>query len=267
MKMPQIGLGTFRLKGTDAYNSVKTGLEVGYRHIDTAQVYDNEEEVGRAVKDSGVNRSEVFLTTKIWIDNLSKESLIPSLETSLKKLQTNYVDLTLIHWPSPGQKLSLKETLAELMKAKERGLTKEIGISNFPIKETSEAIALIGAENIYTNQIEIHPFLQNKKLVEYLNKHDIKITAYMPLAYGKVMQDEVLKGIATTQKLTPADISMSWLLDQGFTVIPSSTKRVNLENNLKTRTRILSADDSKKIQSLDRNDRLANPNFHPEWDL
>ncbi|WP_408095656.1 2,5-didehydrogluconate reductase DkgB [Peredibacter sp. HCB2-198] len=264
MKMPQIGLGTFRLKGQDAYNSVKTGLEVGYRHIDTAQIYDNEEEVGKALADSGLPRAEVFITTKIWIENLGKEKLIPSLKESLSKLQTSYVDLVLIHWPS--KEFSLKETLDELMKAKTLGLTKEIGISNFPIKETQEAIDLIGANNIYTNQIEIHPFLQNKKLVNFLNEKGIRVTAYMPLAYGKVMTDESLKAIATQHKVSPADISMSWLLDQNFTVIPSSTKKVNLENNLKTKKNFLSKDDVVRIQTLDRNDRLANPGFSPIWD-
>ncbi|WPU66671.1 2,5-didehydrogluconate reductase DkgB [Peredibacter starrii] len=264
MQMPQIGLGTFRLKGDDAYNSVKTGLEVGYRHIDTAQIYDNEEEVGKALTDSGLPRAEVFVTTKIWNSNLGKENLIPSLMESLRKLQTSYVDLLLIHWPS--KEFALKETLDELMKAKAQGLTKEIGISNFPIKETQEAIDLIGANNIYTNQIEIHPFLQNKKLVNFLNEKGIRVTAYMPLAYGKVMTDETLKSVGGIHDASPATVSMSWLLDQGFTVIPSSTKRSNLENNLKTRVKFLTSQDAIKIQSLDRNERLAQPEFSPKWD-
>ncbi|ASD62293.1 2,5-didehydrogluconate reductase DkgB [Bdellovibrio bacteriovorus] len=262
MKMPQIGLGTFRLKGADAENSVRMGLELGYRHIDTAQIYDNETEVGKVLTESGIPRADVFLTTKIWTENLSKASLIPSLKESLQKLQTDYVDLVLIHWPSPEGKVPLAETLEALMQAKSLGLSKEIGVSNFPISEMKKAVEIVGAKNIFTNQIEVHPYLQNRKLVDYLQSVGVTVTAYMPLAYGKVMKDETLLKIASRHGMTPADVVLSWLMDQEMVVIPSSTKKQNLQ----ARRGLLTAEEKELIASLNSGERLANPAFAPAWD-
>ncbi|MFV8257187.1 2,5-didehydrogluconate reductase DkgB [Bdellovibrio bacteriovorus] len=266
MKIPQIGLGTFRLKGTDAENSVRMGLELGYRHIDTAQIYDNEAEVGKVLTESKIPRADVFLTTKIWTENLSKERLIPSLKESLQKLQTDYVDLVLIHWPSPEGKVPLAETLEALMQAKSLGLTKEIGVSNFPVSEMKKAVEIVGAKNIFTNQIEVHPYLQNRKLVDYLKSVGVTVTAYMPLAYGKVMKDEVLLKIASRHSVTPADVVLSWLMDQDMVVIPSSTKKQNLQKNLQAHRGLLSAEEKELIAGLNSGERLANPAFAPVWD-
>lgn len=266
MNMPQIGLGTFRLKGADAENSVRMGLELGYRHIDTAQIYDNESEVGKVLAESKIPRAEVFLTTKIWTENLSQERLIPSLKESLKKLQTDYVDLVLIHWPSPDGKVPLKETLEALMQAKSLGLTKEIGVSNFPVSEMKKAVEIVGAKNIFTNQIEVHPYLQNRKLVDYLKSNGVTVTAYMPLAYGKVMKDEVLLKIAAKHGVSAADVVLSWLQDQDMVVIPSSTKKENLQKNLQARRGLLTAEEKEMIANLNSGERLANPSFAPAWD-
>ncbi|MFV8248734.1 2,5-didehydrogluconate reductase DkgB [Bdellovibrio bacteriovorus] len=266
MKMPQIGLGTFRLKGADAENSVRMGLELGYRHIDTAQIYDNETEVGKVLTGSGMPRADVFLTTKIWTENLSKARLIPSLKESLQKLQTDYVDLVLIHWPSPEGKVPLAETLEALMQAKSLGLSKEIGVSNFPISEMKKAVEIVGAKNIFTNQIEVHPYLHNRKLVDYLQSVGVTVTAYMPLAYGKVMKDETLLKIASRHGMTPADVVLSWLMDQEMVVIPSSTKKQNLQKNLQARRGLLTAEEKELIASLNSGERLANPAFAPAWD-
>lgn len=159
MTIPAFGLGTFRLKDGVVIASVKTALELGYRAVDTAQIYDNEAAVGQAIAESGVPRSELYITTKIWIENLSKDKLIPSLKESLKKLRTDYVDLTLIHWPSPGDAVSVEEFMQALLEAKKQGLTREIGISNFTIPLMEKAIAAVGADNIATNQIELSPYL------------------------------------------------------------------------------------------------------------
>lgn len=155
MTIPAFGLGTFRLKDDVVIASVKTALELGYRAVDTAQVYDNEAAVGQAIAESGVPRNELYITTKIWIENLSKDKLIPSLKESLKKLRTDYVDLTLIHWPSPGDAVSVEEFMQALLEAKKQGLTREIGISNFTIPLMEKAIAAVGVDNIATNQIEL----------------------------------------------------------------------------------------------------------------
>ena len=166
-KIPAFGLGTFRLKGQVVIDSVRNGLELGYRAIDTAQIYGNEGDVGEAIVGSGVRREDLFLTTKIWVDNYAKGKLAASLEDSLAKLRTDYVDLTLIHWPAPNNGVSLEEFMTALADAKARGLTREIGVSNFNIALTQQAMAAVGKDAIATNQIELSPYLQNRKLVEF----------------------------------------------------------------------------------------------------
>ena len=266
MTIPAFGLGTFRLKGQQVIDSVKMGLELGYRHIDTAQIYDNEAEVGQAIAESDVPREDLFVTTKVWTSNLGADRLIPSLEESLSKLRLQQVDLALVHWPSPDDKLSVADYLPRMMEAKERGLTRAIGISNFTIAHMQQAIDTIGAEDIATNQVEVHPFLQNRKVTDFARNHGIHITAYMPLAYGKVMQDDVLQRIAKAHNASPAQIALVWLLQQGFAVIPSSTKRENLAANLAAQELRLTEEEMKQITALDRNERLANPGFAPAWD-
>lgn len=266
MTIPAFGLGTFRLKGQQVIDSVKMGLELGYRHIDTAQIYDNETEVGQAIAESEVPRDELFVTTKVWTSNLGADRLLPSLEESLSKLRLQQVDLTLVHWPSPNDELAVADYLTRMMEARERGLTRAIGISNFTIAHMQQAIDAIGAENIATNQVEVHPFLQNRKVINFARSQGIHITAYMPLAYGKVMQDEVLKRIGEAHNASPAQIALAWLLQQEFAVIPSSTKRENLVANLAAQELRLNDDEMQQIAALDRNDRLANPGFAPKWD-
>lgn len=264
--MPAIGLGTFRLQGQTVIDSVRSGLELGYRHIDTAQIYANEAEVGQAIAESGVARDQLFITTKIWTENLAAERLIPSLEDSLTKLRLEQVDLTLIHWPSPGDAVPLAESLAALREAKRRGLTRLIGVSNFTIAHLQQAIALLGAGEIATNQVELHPLLQNRKLAEFARAQGIHLTAYMPLAYGKVLAEPVVQRIAAAHDATPAQVALAWLLQQGYAVIPSSTKRDNLAGNLAADRMRLSAAEMAEIAALDRGERVANPDFAPDWD-
>lgn len=266
MNMPQLGFGTFRLKGQQVIDSVRSGLDVGYRHIDTAQIYENEAEVGQAIAESGVPRNDIFLTTKIWTANLAGPKVISSLKESLVKLRSEQLDLTLIHWPAPADGVPLEETLLALLEAKRRGLTAAIGISNFTIALMQQAIDVIGADNIMTNQVELHPFLQQPRLVEYARKAGIHLTAYMPLAYGKVMQDPTLQGIAKSHGVTPAQVSLAWLMKEGFAVIPSSTKQRNQEANFAALGLKLDDSESMAVCGLDRNERMVSPDFSPEWD-
>lgn len=267
MTIPTFGLGTFRLQDDVVILSVKTALELGYRTIDTAQIYENEAAVGQAITESGVARGDLFVTTKIWIENLSAEKLIPSLEESLAKLRTDYVDLTLIHWPSPEGAVSVKESMLALMAAKEAGLTRQIGISNFPIALMQEAIDAVGAENIATNQIELHPFLQNRQVVEFAQKNDLHITSYMTLAYGDALKDQVINAIAQKHKATPAQVVLAWAMTLGYAVIPSSTKRENLASNMAAVDLHLDDQDMANIAALDRQQRLVSPEgLAPNWD-
>ena len=221
--LPSFGLGTFRLTGQVVVDSVRSALELGYRAIDTAQIYGNEADIGRAIAESGVPRSELFLTTKVWVDNYAREKLLASLRESLEKLRTDRLDLVLIHWPAPGNGVELAEYMAALAEAKSLGLTRRIGVSNFNIELTRQAIAAVGAGEISTNQIELSPYLQNRALTAYLEEQGIAVTSYMTLAYGKVLKDPTLAGIAARHRATVAQVALAWAMQLGYAVIPSSS--------------------------------------------
>ncbi|MBF4365405.1 2,5-didehydrogluconate reductase DkgB, partial [Vibrio anguillarum] len=257
MTVPSFGVGTFRLEGEVVKNSVLNALEVGYRVIDTAQIYGNEVSIGEALVESGIPREELYITTKIWVDNMSKAKLIPSLKESLEKLQTDYVDLTLIHWP--GKNENVEEYMQALLEAKSLGLTKEIGVSNFNIELLDKAFDAVGKENIATNQIELSPYLQNQKLVSYMLEKGIKVTSYMTLAYGEVLKEPLIIDIAGKYKVTPAQIVLAWALAKEFAVIPSSTKRENLISNLQAQQIQLTSEDLDLIDGLERNGRQVSP--------
>ena len=267
MSIPSFGLGTFRLTGQAVIDSVKSALELGYRAIDTAQIYKNEAEVGQAIAESGVPRDQLFITTKIWVDHYAADKLIPSLRESLAKLRTDHVDLLLIHWPAPGNGVELPEYMQALAEAKHQGLTRQIGISNFNIELTRQAIAVVGQGKIATNQIELSPYLQNRKLTAFLQEQGITTTSYMTLAYGKVLKDPLLAQIATKHKATVAQVALAWALQLGYAVIPSSTKRENLASNLLAQSLRLDADDMARIATLERNGREVSPDgLAPNWD-
>ncbi|MFJ3450503.1 2,5-didehydrogluconate reductase DkgB [Pseudomonas sichuanensis] len=267
MSIPSFGVGTFRLTGQAVIDSVKSALQLGYRAIDTAQIYNNEAEVGQAIAESGVPRSELFITTKIWVDNYAADKLLPSLRDSLAKLRTDHVDLLLIHWPAPGNGVELAEYMQALAAAKQAGLTRQIGVSNFNIELTRQAIAVVGEGEIATNQIELSPYLQNRTLTAFLNEQGITTTSYMTLAYGKVLKDPVLAQIAAKHKATVAQVALAWALQLGYAVIPSSTKRENLASNLLARSLQLDADDMALIATLERNGREVSPDgLAPAWD-
>jgi len=265
--LPLFGLGTFRLKGRTVVDSVSNALDIGYRLIDTAQAYENEADVGNAIRDSGVPREELFITTKIWTDNFPRDRLIPSLKDSLAKLQIEQVDLTLIHWPSPNDDVPLSEYLGALAEAKQQGLTAQIGVSNFTIARMRQAIDLLGAGQIATNQIELHPYLQNRKVVEFAQAQGIHITSYMTLGYGKINDDPVIADIARAYDASPAQVALAWAMQLGYTVIPSSTKRAHLESNYKAQQLRLSDEDLQRIAQLNRGERMIDPkNLAPQWD-
>lgn len=267
MSIPAFGVGTFRLQGQVVIDSVRTALELGYRAIDTAQIYGNEAEVGQAIVDSGVSREALFLTTKIWVDNYHPDRLIRSLKGSLTKLRTEQVDLTLIHWPAPGNGVALADYMAALNEAKAQGLTRQIGVSNFNIAQLKEAMAVVGQDGVATNQIELSPYLQNRKLVAFMKEVGINVTSYMTLAYGKVLADPVLIDIAKRHNATPAQVALAWALKLGYSVIPSSTKRQNLASNLLAQELKLTDQDMALIAELERNGREISPRgLAPNWD-
>lgn len=264
--IPSLGMGTFRLEGDDACNAVEMALETGYRHIDTAQIYGNEAEVGRAIAGSGIVRSDIFLTTKVWLDNLGEQAFVPSVEDSLAKLRIEAVDLLLIHWPDVSGKVAMKTYLEQLAETQRRGLARFIGVSNFTNDQLNQAIEVLGEGQILTNQVEVHPYLQNRRVIEHCQSKSIQVTGFMPLAVGKVMNDEVLQTIAASHGVSIAEVVIAWQLQQGLVTIPSSTKREHLATNLEAAHLELSTDEMTRIAGLDRGERIADPEFAPEWD-
>ncbi|MEZ9901432.1 2,5-didehydrogluconate reductase DkgB [Vibrio breoganii] len=264
--IPLLGAGTYRLKDGAGYDSVKTSLEAGFRHIDTAQIYGNEEEVGQAIADSSIPREDVFLTTKVWIDNFAKEKFAPSVQESLQKLKTDYIDLLLIHWPLKDDEVPMEEYLPELKALKDSGLVRHIGVSNFTNAQLGKAIDIVGDGEIYTNQVEVHPYLQNHKVVYFCEANGVIVTGYMPFAYGDVLQDETIQAIAKEHDASPAQVVLAWMRQNEFVTIPSSTKKANIESNLHSEKVTLTESDMEKIATLDRDHRLASPSFAPDWD-
>ncbi|GHG22966.1 2,5-didehydrogluconate reductase B [Deinococcus indicus] len=267
--VPKFGLGTFRLKDQVVMDSVRAALDLGYRAIDTAQGYGNEAEIGEVLAESGIHRDELFLTTKIKPDNYSRSSLVASLQDSVEKLGVEAVDLTLIHWPVPNGPVKPEEYLKALADGLDQGLTRQIGVSNFNIEGLKQARAILGDVPIATNQVEIHPYLQNRRLAEFARGEGIHLTSYMTLAVGKVMDDPVMQDIARAHRATPAQVALAWALTQEYSVIPSSTKRKNLQSNLGALTLRLTDEDMTRIAGLEQGEsaRIANPeSARPVWD-
>jgi len=264
--IPALGFGTWKLNGEEAVSAVSTALEVGYRHIDTAQVYGNESEVGQAIENSGIARDEIFLTTKVWIDNLKDGPLQASAAQSLDKLRTSYVDLLLIHWPVQDQ-AGFAEQLKALQDVQKQGMTKLIGVSNFTVAQLKEVVETIGAP-IVTNQVEYHPFLSQKPVLDYLRQHDMFLTAYSPLARGAVADASPLKEIGLKYGKTPGQVTLRWLTQQGDVVaIPKAASEKHIRANFEIFDFELTNEEMKKIHSLAKPDgRLVNPAWAPQWD-
>ncbi|MCL1091406.1 2,5-didehydrogluconate reductase DkgB [Shewanella profunda] len=266
LAMPMLGTGTYRLKDQAAFDAVLMALEEGSRHIDTAQIYANEVAVGEAIKASAIPRNELFITTKVWTENLDSSRFEASVIDSLTALQTDYVDLLLIHWPLKDGKVPMADYLMSLKTMLDKGFTRHIGVSNFTNAQLSQAIAILGEGVIFTNQVEVHPYLVNAKVTEFCKLHNILVTGYMPFAYGAILQDELISKIAKKHDATTAQTILAWLRQQGFATIPSSTKRENVRSNLAAVNLVLSAAEIEAINGLDRNHRVANPDFAPQWD-
>lgn len=262
--VPAIGYGTWELEGDDCLEGVRAALEVGYRHLDTAQVYDNEELVGSALTASGVAREEVFLTTKIWNDNFTPEGIKSSFGESLGKLRTDYVDLLLLHWPLELDRL--EENLKAMTELVDHGGVRHIGVSNFTPRQLESALEMAP---LFSIQVEHHPFLAQPGLLELAEKHDLLFTAYSPLARGEVLQDETIGQIAEARDASPVQVALRWLLDESdqLAVIPKATGQDHVEANLAAADVFLDDDDRKAIADLDRNERQVQPPWAPEpWE-
>ena len=226
--MPALGFGTWQLDNGTAQPLVEQALEIGYRHIDTAQIYGNEQDVGAAIAASGVKRDDIFLTTKVWIDHFADGDLQTSVDLSLEKLGVDHVDLLLLHWPKPTTPLD--ETLAALNDVKDRGLTRAIGLSNFPSAVMAQAQNLSKAQ-IATNQVEYHPYLSQNTLIAAAHAAGTSITAWSPLAQGKIADDSALIAIGEAHGKTPGQITLRWLIQQGVIAIPRTKTPARIAEN------------------------------------
>jgi 2,5-diketo-D-gluconate reductase B len=259
--MPMLGLGTWKNDDPDACaNAVETALEMGYRHIDTAQAYGNEEHVGRGIAAADVPREDVFLATKVWIDRLAREDVLSSTERSLEKLGVDYVDLLYVHWPA-GE-YDPAETLSAFEELHDAGSIERIGVSNFLPEQVDEAIERTDAP-IFANQVEVHPLLQQKELREHCTDRDVEVVAYSPLARGAVFDVPELTEIAEKHDASAAQVSLAWLREKGVTAIPKATSEAHIRDNWGSLDVDLDDEDVETIDSLDRRERQVDPGFAP----
>ncbi len=263
-RIPAIGLGTMTLKDKTCVDAVSAALRMGYTSLDTAERYGNEEWVGEGLRASGVARDKVFVTTKVYVDKLAPADFERSVDDSLGKLQLPFVDLLLIHWPSATVPLS--DQIASLCKAKREGKTRHVGVANFTVALLDEA-AKLTTEPLVTNQIEVHPFLDQGQVLAACKRHGLSVTAYCPIARGKVPGAEVLERIAASHGKSSSQVSLRWLTQQGIVPIPRSSNPEHLKANLDVFEWSLTDAEMAEIGRLHRPDgRVVNPAHHPQWD-
>ena len=260
-EMPMLGLGTWENTDPDACaESVATALEMGYRHIDTAQAYGNEADVGDGLAAADVDRAEVFLATKVWIDNLAHDNVIETTEASLDRLGVDSVDLMYVHWPS--RTYDAEETLAAFNELHDEGKINRIGVSNFEPDQLREAIEISDAP-IVANQVECHPLLQQEELRAVCEEEGVDLVAYSPLARGDVFDVPELQAIADDHDASAAQVSLAWLRQQGVTAIPKATSEAHIRDNWQSLSLSLSDEEIEKIESIEQTGRRVDPSFGP----
>lgn len=260
-QIPALGLGTYSLKGQACQEAVADAIAIGYRHIDTARMYDNEQDVGLGIRRSGIERDELFITTKLWYTDLTRTDVLQATTDSLRQLQTDYVNLLLIHWPSDD--IPLKETLEALMEVQQQGQARLIGVSNFPPSLLKEAF---GLAPIVCNQVEYHPYLGQSALVNIVREHGAMLTAYSPLAQGAVQDDATLQAIGQRYSKTPSQVALRWLVQQdNVAAIPRASSHEHRVANFNVFDFSLTDEEMKEIHTLSRHERLINPHFAPVW--
>lgn len=256
--IPQIGLGTWFLSGRECFEAVSTALDFGYTLIDTAAAYENEQDIGKAIEESGINRSTLFLTTKIWYQKLRAKDVVDQCNRSLDLLRTDYIDLLLVHWPN--RFIPMRETFEGFEQLVEERKVRSTGVSNFTIRHIKEAQKST-ALKLSVNQIEFHPFLYQKNILQYCNDFNISIMAYSPLARGKVLHSELLKEIAVKKEKQVSQIVLAWLLRKNIIVIPKASSDEHLKANIEAINVELTDRESSLIDSISENERIIKPSW------
>ena len=259
VNIPVLGLGTWRLAGKEATETVKKAIQIGYNHIDTAEMYGNEKQIGEAIKN--FDREKLFLTSKVWYENLNYQSVIHACKESLKKLRTDYLNLYLIHWPNPS--IDMKETFLALKELYSEGLIKAVGVSNFTIRHLKQALPLCQSLSlpIVMNQVEFHPFLYQESLLNFCRKNNIYLTAYRPIAKGLVNENKIINQIAKKYQKTPVQITLRWLIQQDIIAIPKASSEKHLKENLDIFDFELDQSDIETIKEVNQNKRMVNTEF------
>lgn len=262
--IPAIGLGTWELRGRTCARIVEQALRLGYRHIDTAQIYENEREVGDGVRASGVKRSGVFVTTKVWTNHFAPNDLLRSAKESLVRLRMTEVDLLLLHWPNP--QVPLEETLGGLVQAQQLGLTRHIGVSNFTVALIEEAVAKSAAP-LVCNQVEYHPYLDQAKVLAACRANGLALVAYSPIAKGRIKNAEVLNRIGVRHGKSAAQVCLRWLLQQNVVAIPRTSRVERLSENIDIFDFELDDAEMDVIFAMGtRSGRITDFGFAPKWD-
>ena len=263
--IPQMGYGTWTHYGENARDCVAWAIEAGCRHIDTAQGYDNERAVALGIAQSGVPRSEIFITTKVRPDNFGPGQVMPSVRESLDKLETDVVDLLLLHWPS--RTYPLESYIGQLAEAFDAGLAKRIGVSNFNKAQIDQTAVLLGDRKIATNQVEAHVYMQNRPIVEHCQAMGIPVTAYCPVARGAIVGDPVLAEIGAAHDVSGDQVALAFLMAKGMIVIPSSGKKARIVSNFEARRIALTPDEVARLEGLDRGMRIVSGGGAVDWDV
>ena len=263
-KIPAIGLGTWELRDRSCARLVEQALRLGYRHLDTAQVYENEREVGEGLRASGVGRNEVFITTKVWTSHFAPHDLERSAKESLTRLRVSEVDLLLLHWPNP--RVPLSETLDALAHVRKLGMTRHVGVSNFTVALVEEAVAKCPAP-LACNQVEYHPYLDQTKVREVCARHGMAVVAYSPIAKGRIRNDALLGRIGTAHGKSAAQVCLRWLVQQNVSAIPRTSRLERLSENMEIFDFELSEAEMREISEMgSRDGRLTDYGFAPKWD-
>ncbi|MFA9503415.1 aldo/keto reductase [Natrinema sp. H-ect1] len=259
--MPMLGLGTWQNDDPEqCAESVRTALETGYRHIDTAQAYDNEEAVGEGIAAADVDREEIFLATKVWISNLDHDDVLETARASLDRLGVDYVDLLYVHWPA-GE-YDPEGTLSALSELYDEGLIENVGVSNFRPEDLEVAVDVCDAP-IFANQVELHPLLPQAEIREACENDDIEVVGYSPLARGQVFDQPEIQEIAEKHGVTEAQVSLAWAREKGVTAIPKATGEDHIGDNWASLTVDLEQEDIDAIDAIDETSREVDPDFAP----
>lgn len=258
VSIPILGFGTWNLGGETCYKAVTEALKAGYRHIDTADRYNNHREVGKAIADSGISRKELFITSKTFYDELNADKVLENGKRFLDELRVDYLDLMLIHWPN--RNVPIEETLGALERLREDGIIRAIGVSNFTIHHLQDALKT-GIE-VVNNQVELHPSFNQTELKEFCDSNNIVLTAYSPLGMGEELQNETVLKLSQKYSVSPAQVILNWITSRGIVAIPKSTNPENIKDNLNSLNWEMEKEDLEQMNNILQKPRLLAPAFN-----